>query len=125
MSIKMLANRTVYRPGEAIEYKKGETFMVETEKEASRLERTRRAQRVNEAAEVPKLPPHRARVERTQVQTKVMTPDASPQPPEVKPVPAEQSAAETGPAPAASVDPVTPLETPRGRYQRSDLRSED
>ncbi|MCH2219307.1 MAG: hypothetical protein MK097_03135 [Dechloromonas sp.] len=131
MSIKMIADRIVYRANEATEYKKGESFMVDTEKEADRLIKMRRAHRAGEDA--PKIPPapRRGRTPTTEraanFTTKVMTPEpplaAPPAPPAesaASPAPAADAASSEGQAAA----PVT-AGTHRGRYNRSDLRSED
>ncbi len=106
MSFKMIANRHVYRSNEGKEYKKGESFTVESEAEMSRLVRYKRAS-VDETKGAPVKPVKRQTVEATQ-------------PPVQKVLTSEDQA-----APAA--DPVTEatqLDMPK-RYRRSDMRAED
>lgn len=109
MPFKMIAIRPIYRPDEAKEYQKGQSFTVASETEKNRLLKTRRAKVDDTKAAEPKRAP---------VVQKVMTPEPAP-----------------APAPEHEVAPVGFASFPdsnntvevhrRNRYRRSDVRSED
>lgn len=107
MTFKMIAIRTVYRPDEAKEYQKGQSFTVKSEADKNRLLKARRA-KVDDAKP--------AEPKRAPVVQKVMTPEPAPTP--------EPEAAPVGFASFPDSNNTVEVHR-RNRYRRNDLRSED
>lgn len=104
MPFKMIASRHVYRVDDGKEYKKGETFMVNTEKDRDRLIRNKRARLDDSSKETAVRAAPVRRVE-----------------PDIVRRPVVQKVMTSEDAPASNTED---LPKPN-RYRRSDLRAED
>lgn len=114
MAVKMVALRRYYHTDESKEYEAGQTFTVQNDRDADRLERARKAKRhVQAAAQRPPQPAAKAAV-----RTKVMTAEPA--------TPIVSESAPTTETASQQASPETPtIEPTSHRYRRSDLRAED